>query len=142
VSKMTVYETVSGQKIEIDSSQLVRTPLGGYAIRNGASVWLGAQSPLPPPPTPSEDGPAVSTRLVKLEGRLSRFEERVAGVEGQLTRLAERVARLDERLVGVERRLDSEAAAAVKTIVRDERGRITGLLSEPSVVKHQPVRNQ
>jgi hypothetical protein len=140
MSKMTVYFKDTGLPVEVDSADLVRKTDGSLGVHRER---LAARGEIIAPTPSTDDGPSVSIRLVKLEGRLSRFEERVAGVEGQLTRLAERVARLDERLVGVERRLDSEAAREVKTIVRDERGRITGLLSEPAVTKHQPlVRNQ
>jgi hypothetical protein len=69
-------------------------------------------------------------------GQVSRFDERLAQVE----RLAERLARLDERLVGLERRF--EAAAGAKTFIRDEQGRIVGLVSEPGVTCRQLVRNQ
>jgi hypothetical protein len=141
VSKMIVYESISGRPREIDSADLVRAADGGYAVRTDDLAKITAASI--PAPTSTEDGPAVSIRLVKVEGRLSRFDERLAQVEGQLTRLAERVARLDERLVGLERRVDAEAAAAVKTIVRDEGGRIVGVMNEPAITKHQPlVRNR
>jgi hypothetical protein len=143
VSTMTVYESVSGRPVQIDSSSLVRTP-DGYAVRTEDLVKMTAPSiPAPTASAPTDGGPSVSSRLVKLEGRLPRFEERLAWVERQLTRLDERLARLDERLAGLERRFDTEAAAAVKTIVRDEGGRITGIISEPAVTKHQPlVRNR
>jgi hypothetical protein len=113
LSKMTVFSTDNGSPIEIDSSELVRTAVGGYAIRNGYSVGRGALNPSPDP-TSTEAGLSASSRLVKLEARL---------------------AQIDERLASLERRVDAEGSTAVKTIVRDERGRITSLLSEPAVIR-------
>jgi hypothetical protein len=130
MSTLSVYESLTGRKIEIDSSELIRTADGGYAIRNGTSMLSASTLP-----TPIEDGPAVSIRL----GQVSRFDERLAQVE----RLAERVARLDERLAGLERRVHAEGIARRSTIVRDADGRIIGVVSEPAAGVHQPlVRNQ
>jgi hypothetical protein len=104
VARITVWESVSGRPVEIESSSLVRTPTG-YAIQK-------------------ED--LAKTTAASVPAPTSTLEERLSRVEAELTRLSDRVDR-----------------GGRFSIVRDAGGRITGLLSEPAVTKHQPlVRNQ
>jgi hypothetical protein len=110
---MTVFESVTGRPLEIDSADLVRTPTG-YAVPRErlvappASIAGSLPAPNSPPP---DDGPSASSRLVRLDDRLAKLD-------GLL-------ARLDAR----------EAKPHVQRVVRDEQGRISHVVSEPAIVK-------
>jgi hypothetical protein len=123
MSTITVWRTDTNQKLEIEPDELISTP-NGYAIRRRDPVDRTAL--IPAAPTSQTEA-----------GSRARLPETAA-------RLPETLVRLEERLAGLERRIDArEAMPRVQRVIRDDAGRITGVVSEPAVTNHQSLlRNQ